>query len=464
MITHEFTVLNNLPCTVFILNKNFDILEQYGAIHFQLTEKERKSFFSLPFLMSEGGFILEKCIKQHLKSSDTYFSRSVIYMGSENLEQLALLNIKKCDELQGCSFVAVLCNIEEEKECLLQQTEQLLNGLKNGNNIETRIVGRNEKMLEINRLIRYAADSDATVLISGESGTGKELVADAIHYNSKRKNKPFIKVNCAALSETLLESELFGHVKGSFTGAYKDKKGKFEMAHGGSIFLDEISEISPALQVKLLRVIQEKTLERVGDNKTIKVDMRIMAATNKNLRELTQNNAFREDLFYRLNVFNINTIPLRDRKNDIPLLCRHFIEKFNISTGKNIKDISKNAYRLLMDYCWPGNVRELENVIEHAYVVVEKNTIDIFDFPQELRLIAYRDGICKKEQNTPDYLANSENIIQKPFKSISGRIDLDKQALIKILEDNAWNQTKTAKVIGISRVALWKKMKKMGVL
>lgn len=236
------------------------------------------------------------------------------------------------------------------------------------------------------------------------------------------------------------------------------------MAHGGSIFLDEISEISQALQVKLLRVIQEKTVERVGDNKLIKVDMRIIAATNKNLRELTKNNAFREDLFYRLNVFNINTIPLRERKNDIPLLCQHFIEKFNKSTGKNIKSVSKNAYRLLMDYCWPGNVRELENVIEHAYVVVEKNTIDIFDFPQELRLIAYREGICKKEQNTPAYIVNSEDKIQKPYKSISGRIELDKHALIKILEENAWNQTKTARVIGISRVALWKKMKKMGVL
>ena len=198
----------------------------------------------------------------------------------------------------------------------------------------------------------------------------------------ERKSKPFIKVNCSALTETLLESELFGHVKGSFTGAYKDKIGKFEAAGGGTVFLDEIGEISQMIQVKLLRVIQEKIVERVGDNKPIKVDMRIITATNKNLRELVSKGLFREDLFYRLNVFPVHTPSLRDRMNDIPLLAEYFIAKFNSATGKHIKGLTEDAYRIMMDYNWPGNVRELENSIEHAFVVCNKKMIDIFDLPR----------------------------------------------------------------------------------
>lgn len=328
------------------------------------------------------------------------------------------------------------------------------------------IVGKDDKIFEIYRMIEHAADSQSNIMITGESGTGKELIANAIHYLSERKHKPFVKVNCSALSETLLESELFGHVKGAFTGAYKDKAGKFEEANKGTILLDEIGEISPLIQVKLLRVIQEKTIERVGDNKSIIVDMRIIAATNKNLRTLVNKGQFREDLFYRLNVFPIHTISLRDHKTDIPLLVEHFIKKFNTKTGKQIKGLTEDAYRILMDYCWPGNVRELENSIEHAFVVCNKSHIDVFDLPQEIRLVDLRKGLCKNIDmtNQPAYYYeeikeyNGRREVKKPFwKTIT------KDELIEVLNAHNWNKTQTAEYMGVSRVALWKKMKKFGM-
>ncbi|NTW34108.1 MAG: sigma-54-dependent Fis family transcriptional regulator, partial [Bacteroidetes bacterium] len=264
---------------------------------------------------------------------------------TENNEQKLIVIVTDISREITCSTVSATPFIVKEKEAL------------------QKIVGRDEKIFELYRMIEMAADSMANVNISGESGTGKELVANAIHQLSNRKNKPFIKVNCSALTETLLESELFGHVKGSFTGAYKDKIGKFEAAGGGTVFLDEIGEISQMIQVKLLRVIQEKIVERVGDNKPIKVDMRIITATNKNLRELVSKGLFREDLFYRLNVFPIHTPTLRERMKDIPLLTNYFISKFNNQTGKHIKGLTEDAFRIIMDYNWPGNVRELENSI-----------------------------------------------------------------------------------------------------
>jgi transcriptional regulator with PAS, ATPase and Fis domain len=328
-------------------------------------------------------------------------------------------------------------------------------------------VGHDEKIQALYKLIELAADSLSTVMISGEGGTGKELVANAIHLMSDRKNKPFIIVNCSALTESLLESELFGHVKGSFTGAYKDKVGKFEAAEGGTIFLDEIGEISPMIQVKLLRVIQEKTIERVGDNKVRKVNMRIIAATNRNLRDLVNKGVYREDLFYRLNVFPVYTSPLRERKNDIPLLCEYFIRKFNKQTGKNIKGLSENAYRILMDYCWPGNVRELENSMEHAFVLCNSRLIDIFDLPQEIRLVSLRQGLCKgiESTNKPAYYvseihpADGNSTLPESLHK-----DLSKEALVSVLQVNNWNRNETARHLGISRVALWKKMKKVGIL
>lgn len=343
----------------------------------------------------------------------------------------------------SCSTTSVTPLIVKEKEAL------------------QRIVGRDEKIRELYRMIEMAADSMANVNISGESGTGKELVANAIHLLSDRKNKPFITVNCSALTETLLESELFGHVKGSFTGAYKDKTGKFEAAGGGTVFLDEIGEISQMIQVKLLRVIQEKIIERVGDNKTVKVDMRIITATNKNLRDLVNKGLFREDLFYRLNVFPIYTPTLRERMNDIPALIEHFISKFNNQTGKIIKGLTEEAYRIVMDYNWPGNVRELENSIEYAFVVCNKKLIDVFDLPQDIRQVPYKKEYNKSvNSNIPVHHISENTAINK---QITFRI-ITKEKLENILMANQFNRKQTAKDLGVSTVALWKKMKKFGMI
>jgi len=299
------------------------------------------------------------------------------------------------------------------------------------------IVGKNPKMINLYELIIKAANSNASILIQGESGTGKELIANAIHYKSSRKDQPLIKVNCSALSETILESELFGHVKGAFTGATRDHAGRFEAAHGGTIFLDEIGDISPLIQVKLLRVLQEKEFERVGDNKPIKVDVRIISATNKDLKQLVDEGKFREDLYYRLKVFPILAPPLRERKDDIPLLVDHFIKKLNQENNKKISHCSPEAMKALLKYSWPGNIRELENALEYAFVVTDGPEIKVEDLPVE---------IIKSEEKTPAPSSSPE------------------EQLKSILQEHNWNRTKAAKHLGISRVSLWKRMRKYGLL
>jgi len=294
--------------------------------------------------------------------------------------------------------------------------------------------------------IQAAADSQATVLIQGDSGTGKELVAGAIHYNSLQKNGPFLTVNCSALPESLLESELFGHVRGSFTGAVRDRKGRFEEADGGTLFLDEIGEISPYIQVKLLRVLQEKEIERVGDSRKRKVNIRIVAATNKALYRLVSEGHFRQDLYYRLKVFPIDIPPLRKRKEDIPLLVNHFIRKQNEKTGKQIKGLAESAMRIFMDYAWPGNVRELENAVEHAFVLCQRGHIDVLDLPVEIRMI--------KDQ--PFQTEASQSMPNRAFS----RHRLSREKLVEILKDCDWNKAEAGRRIGLSRTAIWKYMKK----
>ncbi len=247
------------------------------------------------------------------------------------------------------------------------------------------IVGQSKAMQQIYRLLESLAETDTTVLISGPSGTGKELVADALHYSGHRAEKPLVKVNCSALSEYLLESELFGHVRGAFTGAVKDKEGRFAKADGGTIFLDEIGDISPHIQLKLLRVLQEKEFERVGDNRTIKVDVRVLAATNQNLRELVRRGRFREDLFYRLKVVEMNLPPLHERPDDIQPLADHFIGEFNRQFRRNVSGLSQRAQALLQSYPWPGNIRELKHAIEHSFILSQDSLIDVGHLPQEIR-------------------------------------------------------------------------------
>ena len=311
------------------------------------------------------------------------------------------------------------------------------------------IIGKSHPMQDVFAALKAVAASEATVLIEGESGTGKELVAGAVHYNSERRNSPFVGVNCSALTESLLESELFGHVKGAFTGAVRSRSGRFEDADGGTLFLDEIGDITPFIQVKLLRVLQEREIERVGESRKRKVDIRVIAATNKDLYALVKNGAFREDLYYRLKVFPIYLPALRKRKEDIPLLISHFIHSHNKKTGKQIAGLSQSAMRILMDYTWPGNVRELENAIEHAFVLCEGGYMDIFDLPVEIRQFEYQPFSSK-----PATVGH--------HKVAAGKT-LTREMLLEILEKSDWNKAEAARRVGVSRTAIWKYMKKWDI-
>jgi two-component system response regulator HydG len=297
------------------------------------------------------------------------------------------------------------------------------------------IVGKSHQMQRIFRLLDELMNTDTTVLITGETGTGKELVARALHYGGTRAAKPLIIVNCSALAENLLESELFGHVKGAFTGAQKDRVGRFQAAHGGTLFLDEVGDIPPHLQLKLLRVLQEKTFERVGDSTTYQVDVRVIAATNSDLKQKVRLGEFREDLYYRLKVLEIALPPLRERRADIPLLTNHFIELFNQSYHKNIEGISQEALKTFMVYPWPGNVRELKHAIEHAFVLCNTPTLTLEHLPAEIR-----------DYSLPEIPAAGTRL------KIS---TLQKPDILQALTKTGWNKARTARLLGISRPTLY---------
>ncbi|MHC4270368.1 MAG: sigma-54 dependent transcriptional regulator [Planctomycetota bacterium] len=299
------------------------------------------------------------------------------------------------------------------------------------------IIGKDEKMQGLYSLMENLYNIDTTVLITGESGTGKGLIAEAIHYGGARRQGQFVKVDCSALTETLLESELFGHIRGAFTGAVSDKIGRFQKADGGTIFLDEIGDVSLGVQQRLLRVIQEKTFERVGDSTQIRVDVRIVAATNKNLQEKVRQKKFREDLYYRLKIIELSSPPLRDRQGDIPLLVEHFIEIFNQKMKKNINNISDDVYKIFMNYEWPGNIRELRNAIERSFVVCNKTVITAEDLPNELREI----------KTTPSVDENSN----------------ERNRILQALEKTHWKKTKAAKLLGISRRTIYNKIKEYNI-
>lgn len=306
------------------------------------------------------------------------------------------------------------------------------------------IVGKNHQMLKIYELIDTISQTDSTVLITGESGTGKELIARAIHNKSPRSDKEFISINCGALPENLLESELFGHIKGAFTDAYKDKEGLFELADGGTILLDEIAEMSQKMQVKLLRAIQERKIRRVGSNKEIKVDVRIISATNKDLMESMKNNEFRSDLFYRLNVISINIPPLRERKDDIPLLLNYFLEYYNKRFNRNIEGFEKDILALFMQYSWPGNIRELENFVERA-VALEKSTfIGLNSLPNELIYNISEKKLIEKDKDI------SALMMEGDFDFSQYIDDISKKIILKALELNNSNIKKSADMLKLN--------------
>ena len=310
----------------------------------------------------------------------------------------------------------------------------------------SKIIGRSHSLQSVFETISLVAPSEATVLITGESGTGKELIANAIHQNSPRKNRPLIKVNCAALQETLLESELFGHEKGAFTGAVARKKGRFQLAHHSSIFLDEIAEMAPVTQAKILRVLQEREFEPVGATYTTKVDTRLIAATNKNLEEEIRAGRFREDLYYRLNVVRVDVPPLRNRQDDIPLLADFFLKSYAEKNRKLLKGFTPRAVDLMMRHEWPGNVRELENVVERAVIMSRGEMITPMEFPEVLK------GL------DDEIMESSVNL--EPGRSLK---EVEKSMILRTLEETGGNRTHAANILGISRRTLQLKLKEYGI-
>jgi len=322
-----------------------------------------------------------------------------------------------------------------EKRKLKTENIKLKQQLKEKNSFEN-IVGKNKKMKEIYDLIEKVTDSDSTILISGESGTGKEIAARAIHFNSRRQERPFVSVNCGALPENLLESELYGHVKGSFTGAIAHKKGMFETAEKGTIFLDEIGELSSFAQVKLLRTLQDKRIRRVGGNDEILIDVRIVAATNQDLKQRLDEGKFREDLFYRINVISFEMPPLRERKDDIPLLVTHFLEKYCTKTGSKLKRIAPEVYNVFESYAWPGNVRELENTIERIVAIEERETITIKSLPDELL--------------NPRKKSNKDLNLEPGFDLNKTLDEISKKYVVKALDLSSGRLKKAGEILGVN--------------
>jgi PAS domain S-box-containing protein len=350
---------------------------------------------------------------------------------SESSRQVLTLLTAPLIDGGGTSIGAVLVARDETRLDKLERT------LRKRHNFH-KMVGASNKMQELYCLLDDLADIPSTVLITGESGTGKELVAEALHKAGVRRNKPLVKVNCAALSDTLLESELFGHVRGSFTGAVKDRIGRFQKAEGGTIFLDEIGDISYKVQLRLLRVLQEREIERIGESMPIKVDIRIVAATNRNLAEMVRQGSFREDLYYRLKVITIPLPPLRDRKDDIPLLVEHMIDKLNGTLGKEITGISQEVAAFFQEYNWPGNIRELEHSMEYAFVRCRQQVVALGHLPE-------------------DMLATKGQDSEAPAQVIE---EDEVQSICNALEKTAWNKAKAARLLGIDRKTLYRKLAK----
>ena len=386
---------------------------------------------------------------------------SVVFSKNENSISIndALSFLIMVGSLIG-QAIEISNKIKEEKEKLREEKTHLQQALTSRHKIDN-MVGQSEIMIQTFQTVKRVAASSATVLIRGESGTGKELVAKAIHYNSLRPDGPFIKLNCTAIPETLLESELFGHVKGSFTGAYEDKKGKFELGHNGTIFLDEIGDLPISTQLKLLRVLQEHSFDKLGSSKSTSVDVRIVAATNRDLEKGIEKGTFREDLYYRLNVVPINLPPLRSRRSDIPLLIDHFLRKYNDENSSKIR-ISEEAMGYLLNYDWPGNVREIENCIERIVILSENNIAKIDDLPSEI--INANKFTFKFEQDSEEDDIEENNIRDKKDTPLAKSIeDIETERILEALKKCGWVKSRAAKLIGLTTRQLDYRITKYGI-
>ena len=419
--------------TMMMVNKAFEELTGYKAeevvgrpctlLHCDACETTlRKSGASWCSLFEKGQVVKKRC--------------AIIKKDGSCLTVLKNASLLKDDTGLPLGAVETLTDLSEV-ERLDQEVHHLSHQLEIKNGFHG-IVGNSPPMQKVYQVVQKAAMSDAPVIIYGESGTGKELVARAIHLMGRRKEAPFVQLNCAALNEALLESELFGHIKGAFTGAYRHRIGRFEAAHEGDLFLDEIADIPLATQVKLLRVLETKQFERVGDHRPISVNVRIITATNKDLQEMIDSKRFREDLFFRINVIPIHLPPLRDRPEDVPLLVAAFTERLRAQTGKNITGLLPQAMERFMSYSWPGNVRELKSALEYAFVIAEKGTIGLEHLPHPLLSEPGRSPSRPKESQ-------------------------EKVALIEALRKSNGNQSEAARTLGVNRVTVWNRMKKHGI-
>jgi DNA-binding NtrC family response regulator len=364
----------------------------------------------------------------------------------EALQAGAFWYLEKPFEGETLDVVRRLVEQAIEHGRLKQENRTLHRQLRSRHKFDS-IIGKSDNIARVLSVIERVADTESTVLITGESGTGKELVARAIHYNSRRSERPLVTVNCGAIPEELLESELFGHVKGAFTNAVRHREGRFALAHRGTIFLDEIGDMSPSLQVKLLRVLQERTFEAVGSSKTTKVDVRIIAATHQDLPKLIQTKQFREDLYYRLNVLPIEVPSLRERVDDLPLLVHHFLDLARHERNSRVQAFTDEAMQRLMDYDWPGNVRELENLIERLTVLVEDGDIDVQELPAHIRAEPLAQGWAPRLPSTG-----------LDFNSVVGRFETD--LIEQALEHTHWNKNRAAQLLGLNRTTLIEKIKK----
>ncbi len=434
-------LLNNIPIGIFTVDKKWQItfFNREAERITGFTRKEaigKRCYEIFRTELCYGNCYLKKALKDGICKGDI---RNIIF-NKHNKEVPVLITVAPILNSAGKiiggfeSFLDNTIQVQLEKQLTENYTCQ-------------DIIGKNEKILTILKNLSKISHTDIPVLITGETGVGKDLFARVIHNTSKRHSKPFIKVNCAALPSSLIESELFGYKKGAFTDAKDDKSGRFEEAHGGTLLLDEIGDLPIELQGKLLQVLDEKTFYPLGSNKPKTVDVRIISLTNRDLQILIEKRLFREDLYHRLNGFTINIPPLRERKDDLPLLIDYFLKFFSKIYGKDIQSIDKNAMKILLDYTYPGNARELKNILEHAVILCSSNTIVLDDLPLNLK-----ETMCYKKMFPKQFI--SDGIIYTN----------EKDMILSFLNQFAWNREKVASALKINRTTLWRKMKKYGLL